>query len=99
MPCLGSVGELSRLPALRTRGWTCSPLGANGATAGITGVLATRTFRVFSAHSPRNFLALKNFKKDPFFYFSNFFKILKSKKKILKIFEKNHNFKKFQFFF
>ena len=66
-------------------------------------VSATRTFRVFSAHSPRNFRALKNFKKDPFFYFSKFFKILKSKKKskklkILKIFEKNHNFKKFQFF-
>ena len=44
-----------------------------------------RIFRVFSAHSPRNFRALKNFKKDPFFYFSKFFKILKSQKKIKKI--------------
>ena len=51
-------------------------------------VSATRTFRVFSAHSPRNFHALKNLKKDPFFYFSKFSKIATKKIKKSKKFQK-----------
>ena len=98
------LGEITRTHAHSPRIFRTRALrGKYAENARRIRVSATRTFRVFSAHSPRNFRALKNFKKDPFFYFSKFFKILKSKKKskklkILKIFEKNHNFKKFHFF-
>ena len=40
--------------------------------------------RVLSAHSPRNFRALKNLKKDPFFDFSKFSKISKIQEKKFK---------------